>query len=41
MTNEKALYNPIKKCMHDKFNKLGECYFEITSKRFSNKLKVN
>lgn len=39
MKNETELYEPIKIIMQDKFSNLGECYFEITSKKISNAIK--
>ena len=36
---EERLYNPIINVLVDKFSQVGECYFENTSQRFSEKLK--
>jgi hypothetical protein len=39
MQRESKLYVPVKKALEKKFSLLGECYFEDTSRGFSERMK--
>ncbi|PWI49518.1 hypothetical protein CEE45_01625 [Candidatus Heimdallarchaeota archaeon B3_Heim] len=39
MIKEEALYEPIKKALEEKFNNIGKCFLEITSKKIEDSIK--